>query len=158
MQRRISHTFTVALTLLLTAPLMFVFQGMEELHKTSVGYHGNLKSTNVLVDSYWICKVADYGLQTFRESNLHRQETLQTLSGYQLVSFYFSGLKVTKNKWFRPAFLTRGQLYLVYLSFKWKCFALKKIKTKFKFLLTQLNWNSPLHPDTHTYFSFPFRS
>jgi len=70
---------------------------MEELHKTSIGYHGNLKSTNVLVDSYWICKVADYGLRTFRESNLHRKETLQTLSGYWLVSSYFSGLKVVAS-------------------------------------------------------------
>ena len=60
---------------------------MEELHKTSIGCHGNLKSTNVLVDSYWICKVADYGLQTFRESNLHRKEALHTLSGYWLASF-----------------------------------------------------------------------
>lgn len=66
---------------------LFVLQGMEELHKTSIGCHGNLKSTNVLVDSYWICKVADYGLQTFRESNLHRKETLHTLSGYWLASF-----------------------------------------------------------------------
>lgn len=91
MQSLNSHTSTMALTLLLIAPLILVFQGMEELHKTSIGYHGNLKSTNVLVDSYWICKVADYGLQTFRESNLHRNETIQTLSGYWLSSFYFSG-------------------------------------------------------------------
>lgn len=54
---------------------------MEELHKTSIGYHGNLKSTNVLVDSYWICKVADYGLQSFREYSLQQEETLRSLSG-----------------------------------------------------------------------------
>ena len=70
---------------------------MEELHKTSIGYHGNLKSTNVLVDSYWICKVADYGMHTFREANLHREETFQTLSGYWFSSFHFSGLKVSES-------------------------------------------------------------
>ncbi|XP_022807751.1 atrial natriuretic peptide receptor 2-like [Stylophora pistillata] len=55
-----------------------IARGMEELHKTSIGCHSNLKSTNVLVDSYWICKVADYGLQTFRENRLHSEETLLT--------------------------------------------------------------------------------
>ena len=39
---------------------------MEELHKGSVGCHGNLKSSNIVVDNYWICKVADYGLHNFR--------------------------------------------------------------------------------------------
>ena len=87
---------------------------MEELHKTSIGYHGNLKSTNVLVDSYWICKVADYGMQTFREINLHRKETFQTLSGYWLSSFYFSGLKVTDSCIF-------VRLFYFHLSFKEKC-------------------------------------
>lgn len=54
---------------------------MEELHKTSIGCHGNLKSTNVLVDSYWICKVADYGLQSFQENRFHTEETLRAQTG-----------------------------------------------------------------------------
>lgn len=35
---------------------------MEELYKMLIGCYGNLKFINVLVDSYWICKVVDYGL------------------------------------------------------------------------------------------------
>ena len=58
-----------------------VLKGMEELHKTSIGCHGNLKSTNVLVDSYWICKVADHGLHSFRENKLITEERLQSQSG-----------------------------------------------------------------------------
>ena len=54
---------------------------MEELHKTSIGCHGNLKSTNVLVDSYWICKVADHGLHSFRETKLMVEESSQAHSG-----------------------------------------------------------------------------
>ena len=54
---------------------------MEELHKTSIGCHGNLKSTNVLVDSYWICKVADHGLHSFRENKPITEERLQCQSG-----------------------------------------------------------------------------
>lgn len=58
-----------------------LLKGMEELHKSSVSCHGNLKSTNVLVDSHWICRVADYGLKSFRENKLLTQESLQTQSG-----------------------------------------------------------------------------
>ena len=54
---------------------------MEELHKTSVSCHGDLKSTNVLIDSYWICKVADYGLHSFRENKLLAEESLQAQTG-----------------------------------------------------------------------------
>ena len=54
---------------------------MEELHKTSVNCHGNLKSTNVLIDSYWICKVADHGLHSFRENKLLAEESPQAQSG-----------------------------------------------------------------------------
>ncbi|CAH3045236.1 unnamed protein product [Porites lobata] len=57
-----------------------IARGMEELHKTSIGCHGNLKSTNVLVDSYWICKVADHGLHSFRENKLITEERLQCQS------------------------------------------------------------------------------
>lgn len=62
--------------------LFFFFnKGMEELHKTSVNCHGNLKSTNVLIDSYWICKVADHGLHNFRENKLLAEESPQAQSG-----------------------------------------------------------------------------
>ena len=60
----------------------FIFyKGMEELHKTSVNCHGNLKSTNVLIDSYWICKVADHGLHSFRENKLLAEESPRAQSG-----------------------------------------------------------------------------
>ena len=29
--------------------------------------HGDLKSSNCLVDSHWMLKIADYGLNTFKE-------------------------------------------------------------------------------------------
>ena len=40
---------------------------MAFLHDSAVEYHGRLKSSNVLVDSRWTCKVADMGLRLFRE-------------------------------------------------------------------------------------------
>ncbi|KAK3742363.1 hypothetical protein QZH41_019299, partial [Actinostola sp. cb2023] len=48
--------------------VMDIARGMEELHKSSIGYHGSLKSRNIVVDSYWICKVADFGLSSLKSS------------------------------------------------------------------------------------------
>ena len=46
---------------------MFMFQGLEYIHKSSVHYHGNLKSTNCVVDSRWTCKLTDFGVANIRE-------------------------------------------------------------------------------------------
>ncbi|XP_031572375.1 atrial natriuretic peptide receptor 1-like [Actinia tenebrosa] len=56
-----------------------IARGMEELHKSNIGYHGNLKSTNIVVDGYWICKIADFGLRAFKSGNrgtLVKEDTL----------------------------------------------------------------------------------
>ena len=37
------------------------------LQSTDIKSHGNLKSSNCLVDSRWVLKIADYGLPTFKE-------------------------------------------------------------------------------------------
>ncbi len=41
-------------------------QGMVYLHATPIQYHGNLKSSNVLIDSRWTCKLADFGQAELR--------------------------------------------------------------------------------------------
>ena len=40
---------------------------MEYLHATSMGFHGHLKSTNVVVDSKWTCKITDFGMSYLQE-------------------------------------------------------------------------------------------
>nr|KAG5691755.1 hypothetical protein BaRGS_014755 [Batillaria attramentaria] len=42
-----------------------IARGMEYLHKSTLKSHGNLKSTNCVVDSYWVVKVTDFGVVTF---------------------------------------------------------------------------------------------
>lgn len=43
-------------------------QGMNYLHNNYIGCHGNLKSSNCVVDSRFVLKITDYGLASFRSS------------------------------------------------------------------------------------------
>jgi len=40
-----------------------LLQGLEYLHKSPVRHHGNLKSSNCVIDSRWVCKLTDFGAQ-----------------------------------------------------------------------------------------------
>ncbi|WAR01722.1 ANPRA-like protein [Mya arenaria] len=44
-----------------------VAKGLELLHKSAIHFHGNLRSTNCVVDSRWTCKLTDFGVPTIRE-------------------------------------------------------------------------------------------
>ncbi|XP_068761981.1 atrial natriuretic peptide receptor 1-like [Montipora capricornis] len=60
-----------------------IVKGMAHLHSTDIKSHGNLKSSNCLVDSRWTVKIADYGLPTIRSkrsrSFLHSESYYQEL-------------------------------------------------------------------------------
>uniref|UniRef100_A0A8C5BDD3 Guanylate cyclase n=1 Tax=Gadus morhua TaxID=8049 RepID=A0A8C5BDD3_GADMO len=46
-----------------------VVKGMNYLHNSYIGCHGNLKSSNCVVDSRFVLKITDYGLASFRFSS-----------------------------------------------------------------------------------------
>ncbi|MED6253188.1 Nitrogen permease regulator 2, partial [Ataeniobius toweri] len=45
-----------------------IVKGMNYLHNSYFGCHGNLKSSNCVVDSRFVLKITDYGLASFRSS------------------------------------------------------------------------------------------
>ncbi|AWP14942.1 putative atrial natriuretic peptide receptor 2 [Scophthalmus maximus] len=45
-----------------------IVKGMNYLHNSYIGCHGNLKSSNCVVDSRFVLKITDYGLASFRSS------------------------------------------------------------------------------------------
>lgn len=42
---------------------------MAFLHNSVIVSHGNLKSSNCVVDSRFVLKITDYGLESFRKEN-----------------------------------------------------------------------------------------
>ena len=47
---------------------------MAYLHSTEIKSHGNLKSSNCVVDGRWVLKITDYGLTKFRANQAEREE------------------------------------------------------------------------------------
>ncbi|XP_053224656.1 atrial natriuretic peptide receptor 1 isoform X1 [Podarcis raffonei] len=45
-----------------------IVKGMLFLHNSVISYHGNLKSSNCVVDSRFVLKITDYGLESFRQA------------------------------------------------------------------------------------------
>ncbi|KAL9957058.1 hypothetical protein ACROYT_G038645 [Oculina patagonica] len=82
-----------------------IVKGMAYLQSTDLKYHGNLKSSNCLIDSRWTLKIADYGLMSMRSKcnlcpknssedllwtapELLRQQYIRPTSGSQKREFY----------------------------------------------------------------------
>lgn len=47
---------------------------MAYLHSTDIKSHGDLKSSNCVVDGRWVLKITDYGLTKFKANQAKRDE------------------------------------------------------------------------------------
>ncbi|XP_053384831.1 atrial natriuretic peptide receptor 1-like [Mercenaria mercenaria] len=43
-----------------------ICQGLEYLHKSAIRHHGNLRSSNCVIDNRWVCKLTDFGIQRLK--------------------------------------------------------------------------------------------
>lgn len=68
---------------------------MHFLQNSPVQVHGNLKSSNVLIDSRWTCKVTDHGLFLFKEGQEVDVEAGMEVKYYGNLSFSESLMLLT---------------------------------------------------------------
>lgn len=71
-------------------------KGMIFLHESIMKYHGSLSTSNCLVDSRWVVKLADFGFHEFkRDADYDPEDIIKRYQGcftilLKLYSFAFS--------------------------------------------------------------------
>jgi serine/threonine protein kinase len=66
---------------------------MQHIHNSQIGSHGNLKSSNCVVDSRFICKITDFGLSTLR-SNTNKGSPTDVVKDYS----YYRSMIIARKK------------------------------------------------------------
>ena len=56
-------------------------QGMAYIHASPIYSHGGLTSARCLIDSRWVCKVTEFGVNTFREGEEKKLSREAAFSG-----------------------------------------------------------------------------
>jgi len=73
---------------------------MHFLQNSPVHIHGNLKSSNVLIDSRWTCKLTDHGLFLFKEGQEVDVEAGTEAKYYGTLCFLQSSVLFTEEYYF----------------------------------------------------------
>jgi hypothetical protein len=74
-------------------------QGLLYIHNSPLHVHGRLQSSNVLVDSRWQCKVADFGLRQFRSDSSIRKYHPATESKSRSCLYFHSSIYPCIGMW-----------------------------------------------------------
>ncbi|XP_041366867.1 atrial natriuretic peptide receptor 1-like [Gigantopelta aegis] len=51
-----------------------ICMGLVYLHAGTLKLHGNLKSTNCVIDNHWVCKLTDYGMRPIRHGESEKTD------------------------------------------------------------------------------------
>ena len=65
-----------------------IVKGMQYLHSTDIRSHGNLKSSNCIIDGRWVLKITDFGLHEFKSKQDTSQNQDQNQYYKSRYSFY----------------------------------------------------------------------
>ena len=69
---------------------------MQYLHAEDIKSHGNLKSSNCIIDSRWVLKITDFGMQEFKskqdDSNVEAHQFYR--SEFFIVAFFLVRYKI----------------------------------------------------------------
>ena len=94
---------------LMSTLLMDVAKGMEYLHASAIGTHGQLRSSKCVIDGRWTCKVSSYGLGSLRKCD---REEMGYTEKYYLQMLYMAPELLRLPKSMRPSCGTRhGDVY-----------------------------------------------
>ncbi|XP_041366399.1 atrial natriuretic peptide receptor 1-like [Gigantopelta aegis] len=51
-----------------------ICMGLVYLHASALKLHGNLKSTNCVIDNHWVCKLTDFGMRPIRQGESQKTD------------------------------------------------------------------------------------
>ncbi|KAL5268537.1 hypothetical protein ACHWQZ_G002422 [Mnemiopsis leidyi] len=67
-----------------------VAKGLRYLHSSSFGYHGSLRTSNCVVDSHWVCKIADFGLKNLYKDFEGSKESTNISKGVNVRDLFYA--------------------------------------------------------------------
>ncbi|CAL4066971.1 unnamed protein product [Meganyctiphanes norvegica] len=85
-----------------------IIQGMIFLHDSAVRSHGNLKTSNCLVDSRWVVKIADFGIHALKsEEESETEQSIIEDDKYQL----YKAPELLRDTCAHPRGTQKGDVY-----------------------------------------------
>lgn len=129
-----------------------IIRGMIYLHESPLKYHGSLCTSNCLIDSRWVVKLSDFGLQAFKKG-AEDPPNLQTMAAKcqskwdKKKSFAFNSWALIANH-INQNYVTSRKMNRDLLSEGQECIILKQTLT-FEFILivnrlyscTRIQWH-----------------
>ncbi|XP_022091376.1 guanylate cyclase 32E-like [Acanthaster planci] len=84
-----------------------IIKGMSHLHVSVIHSHGNLKSSNCVVDSRWVLKITDFGLHHFKAG--HQRDDMGEHAFYQ--NLLWKAPELLRNTHAPPEGTQKGDIY-----------------------------------------------